>query len=554
MHFAKFTIICLLSAAQGCAGEAGTSANGGGNVGFGGAQDIGQFRGLLEAGAIPGPATLDANGFFSEHRTELPPPDCGALLCAHAMVSHGSAWLDNSPQTSLQVSLNTPVDPRTFERKPLNMVVVVDTSGSMQIDSRLEFVKQGLHLLVDDLEDGDRLGVVTYSSRGYLRESLETAPNKEALHALIDTMVANGGTNIYEGLDLGLSEAQTYFDLERQNRVILLSDGMATEGITSDGEILELASSYISEGIGLTTIGVGQSFNVELMRGLSERGAGNFYFVEDSSAVTEVFTEELDYFVTPLALSVSIEVSAGAGFSVGDVTGTKLWKTSGNGGEVFLPAVFVASRVDDETPNGRRGGGSALIIDIERTNLETDGPLGAVTLSYRDPAAADPNAVITQTFEVGSPPRTTGEPGPDPFVSRAAMAEHYAVYNMFLGLRYASEQADGGQYNCAYAALSTVRQRGAWWNENREDTDIASDLGLIDMFQGNLATAGVNGADADGACQRGDDGPWQGDDYAGDHGHHHPCSLAAGGGAPSGMAVLLIGLILGGRVRRKRRS
>ena len=133
------------------------SPGGGGGVGFGGAQDIGQFRNLLDAGEIPGPNTLDANGFFSEHRTELPPPDCGQTLCAHGMLAVGRDWIDNEYQATLQVALNTPVDPTTLERNPLDMVVVVDVSGSMASDNRLTFVQDGLHLLIDELEPGDKL-------------------------------------------------------------------------------------------------------------------------------------------------------------------------------------------------------------------------------------------------------------------------------------------------------------------------------------------------------------------------------------------------------------
>ena len=71
---------------------------------------------------------------------------------------------------------------------------------------------------------------------------------------------------------------------ERQNRVIFLSDGLATVGNTSQQAIVQMATGYIERGIGLTTIGVGDSFDVLLMRGLAEFGAGNFYFVEDAAA------------------------------------------------------------------------------------------------------------------------------------------------------------------------------------------------------------------------------------------------------------------------------
>src|SRR6185436_14255856 len=112
---------------------------------------------------------------------------------------------------------------------------------------------------------------------------------------------------------------------EKQNRIIFLSDGLATVGITSQEQTIAMATNNIMRGVGLTTIGVGNDFDVELMRGLAERGAGNFYFVEDAAAATEVFSEELNYFMEPLALDVHIGAVASSNYRFGSVVGSTLW-------------------------------------------------------------------------------------------------------------------------------------------------------------------------------------------------------------------------------------
>ena len=546
------TITVMMAIPLGCSSQSGryTGASGdpgGGNVGFGGAQDIGQFRSLLEDGQIPGPATLDANGFFAEHRTELPPPNCGELLCVQSMLSQGVSWLANQQQTperqtTLQIALNTPIDPTTLVRKPLNMVVVVDTSGSMAQDNRLVYVKQGLHLLTDGLNADDRLSVVTYSSNASIRQPLSVL-DRAKLHQLIDSLEPAGSTNIYDGLETALQQAATHFDSERQNRVVLLSDGLATSGITSDSEILTMASTFIADGIGLTTIGVGRDFNVELMRSLSERGSGNFYFVENSMAVTEVFTEELNYFVTPLAFGVRIEVATEGEFSLGNVVGTKLWKTSKQGGEIFIPAVFVASRTADETPNGRRGGGGAIFIDVQTADDNQPVSSATITLSYRDPTASDPNERIYQSVKIETP-ATVGE---DLYVSESAMAEHYAVYNMFLGLKRATENAKQGYYNCATASLQSTDYAARKWNSTHSDSDIADDIELIEMFRNNLKQKGAGTQTCDDDYEEGDNVEY-GDEY-----EYGACSFA-GDRAPSGMVILGLAIILGcGGFRRRQR-
>src|ERR1043165_3672349 len=150
-------------ASQG-ASDSAAPGNGGGNVSFGGQQDIGEFRGILEAGNIPGPNTLDANGFFNEPYV-APPTDCDSTLCMTPGVSVARDWLTGAHQATLQIPVNTNVDPTTITRKPLNLVVVVDHSGSMWDDQRLEKVKPGLHTLVQNLAEGDRLALVQFDDR-----------------------------------------------------------------------------------------------------------------------------------------------------------------------------------------------------------------------------------------------------------------------------------------------------------------------------------------------------------------------------------------------------
>ena len=559
MRIARLSILLSLTLTAGCgAQDSGGSASGdgdgggGGNVGFGGAQDIGQFRALLDAGQVPGPNTLDANGFFSEHRTELPPPDCGQTLCAHGMLSVGHDWLAESYQATLQVSLNTPVDPATLERLPLNLAVVVDTSGSMSSDNRIGFVREGLHLLVDSLAPGDRLSLITYSSDVTVHSDLASDPVAEDLHAIVDGLVAAGSTNIYDALEAGMQQVAGSYDLTRQNRVILLSDGLATAGITSDEAIIAMAEGYIGDGIGLTTIGVGLDFNVDLMRGLAERGAGNFYFLEDSAATTEVFTEELDYFVSPLALQVDVQVSPGAGYQLGQVHGSRLWENNGETGRIFLPAVFVASRTDDENPDGRRGGGSALFLDLRPDGTVFEpGPAAIIDLTYQLPdGQLQSQQVIIEN------PHPPGDTPAEAFVSREAMREHYAIYNAYLGLLQAATLASQSNYHCAAGALADTREHAVAHQERYPDPDIAADIDLINQFHALLVEQGASPTATGENCssdpfENGDD--WQeGDDWAGWEGGddtYVACSTTGAGAGGGTIAVLMIGLLLGFRRR-----
>ena len=542
--------IALTLLAVGCGGEEAGTSGGGGNVGFGGAQDLGQFRAILEAGGIPGESTLDANGFFAEHYSESPPADCGQRLCVEARMAIGKEWVRGGDSAVVQLSLTTPVDPDSVERRPLNLVVVIDTSGSMAEDDRIGYVRSGLHRLIDELEDGDRLALVTYSDGVTEWSGLDQPLDRPALRGVADQLVAAGSTNLYGGLERGFQIANGAFDLERQNRILLMSDGLPTTGITDDASIIAMAERSVSDGVGLTTIGVGLDFNVELMRGLAERGAGSFYFLESPQAIAEVFSEELDYALEPLALEVAVELAADPRWQLGEVVGTRYWEGSTGRGGVVMPAVFVASRTSDQPGEyGRRGAGGALFVSllpVSGSPWRVGGRVADVLLSYRLPGSSE---ILTQRVAVASEASSASD---DPWLSAESMREHYAMYSMYLGLREATRQA-AWSYSCAAAALDRLDRRAATWNQEASDEDIEADRALIARFRGNLAALGATPVAGDYPATCPAQPPLDG--YYPDDTEYHLtyCSAAGGGGGGSGLLALGV-LIAFAQLRRRRRA
>jgi Ca-activated chloride channel homolog len=546
MRNLRFVLLVL----TGCGGVGGISDNAGpgepgGGVSFGGAQDIGEFRSILERGEIPGPSTLDANGFFNEHFNAPPALTCGNTLCLSSGLSVGKDWLTGSYQAALQVAVTTNVDPSQYERLPMNLVIVVDHSGSMSQDGRLEKVKGGLHTLIDNVEDADRIAIVSFDDVVTVDAPFTDTIDRAALHAAVDTLVPRGSTNIYDGLESGLEMLGENPPNERQNRVILLSDGLATAGNTSQEAIIAMATSYITRGIGLTTIGVGNDFDVELMRGLAERGAGNFYFVEDAAAATEVFTDELEYFMSPLAMDLEIVATSSADWTFESVIGTRLWNAGATSGSMQVPAVFLASRVGQEPdPNGgRRGGGSMVFIQLE-PHTNRAGKIADLTLSYRLPGSQER---ITQSITVDYDKDPT-ELLEEPHLSYPEMAERYAMYNMFVGLRLATEYAVS-DWNCAAAALTALRGNASTWGEKyTSDPDIAADLALVDQFLANLGEQGADAATELASCPSADDPYPEG--YGGGYQGDHMRGCSTGRSGTGWLALLGVVLIA---VRRRRR-
>ena len=531
----KRTLLLPAVLACACGGGDDTGDGGGGGVGLGGAQDIGQFRAILDRGGIPGEATLDANGFFAEHYSEAPPADCGQPLCLVGMMAVGQSWTTEQAQAVLQVSMSTPVDPADLERKPLDMVVVIDTSGSMLADLRIDYARTGLHQLVDGLAEGDRFALVNYSDGVSERWTLSQGLDRPAIHGVIDQLQASGATNLHDGLERGLAIASAARSPERQSRVMLLSDGMANVGISDDASIRAMAEAYLTDGIGLTTIGVGLEFNVELMRGLAERGAGNFYFLESPIAIAEVFQEELDVALTPLALDVELAVTSADGWSLGEVVGTRYWLGAASAGSVDFPAVFVASRENDDPEGelGRRGAGGAVFVTMlpdDGDVWETRGWTADVNLRYELPDGGEPQS---QTIAVSSDARPSADPA-DVWLSDQAMEEHYAMRELYLGLRQATREAGTGTYDGAIATLERLDGHAAAWVRATGDADVEADRMLIDQFIANLQAGGAY------------------DDGTQDPNYQYENGCSASGRGADGAASLFVAVLLAGYARRRR--
>ena len=552
-----FFVIAVLGACSGNSYDSGSSvaegdAGGGGGVSFGGQEDIGELAAILGSGGIPTADMLDANGFFNEHYAPPPQTACTNTLCMTPGVAVGKAWLDGSHQAALQLAIDTNIDPTMYPQLPLNLVVVVDHSGSMAEDGKLDNVKVGLHSLIDTLGDNDRLAIVQFDDTVQVLAPFGDTLDRAGLGTIVDSLEAAGGTDILSGLTQGFQLDVAALDPTRQSRVILLSDGLATSGTTDDNAILAGADSFIDQGIALTTVGVGSDFDLTLMRGLSEHGSGNFYFLEDAAAAMNVFQQELAYFVTPIALDLQVDAVAGTGWTFGEVVGSTLWAGTTQLGSMHIPAAFVASRTGVAPApgtGGRRGGGSMLFIALTPTGMNPpDGKVADLTMTYQVPGSTAP---ITQTVTLAYPNDPSETPDP-PYLSAPEMAPRFAMYNMFLGLRAALEAT--GTPTCAAVALEATQAAATTWNATQENPDIAADLTLVSEFITNLAAIG---ADTTGEytaqnCAVATDRP--GDDPAGDYpddpqpNYGYACNVGA-----KPIAFAPIAFVLLAALRRRRR-
>ncbi|MEL6178385.1 MAG: VWA domain-containing protein [Myxococcota bacterium] len=326
-------------------GGGGAAPGAGGQLGAtpGGAQDIGYLRRLIEEGMVPAPDHFEAEGLFSEHDLPLEAEACEQMLCISAAHGFGPDFVDGGQTGFIQIGFASGLDAATFERKPLNLSVVIDRSGSMSGD-RIEAARTALERLVDQLSPNDRLSLVVFNNEPQVMLEPTMVNDPNAIKSLVRGLEAEGGTDIESGLRQGFAfvDAHRSSAPEMEHRVILITDAQPNIGATGDSEFVELAQDHAQRGIGLTTMGVGVDFGHALALAIGRVRGANMLYLEDAEKLERVFDQDFEYLVTPLAYDLRLDVRPEQGFRIRDVHGIANWDDSTGMLTLDIPTVFVS--------------------------------------------------------------------------------------------------------------------------------------------------------------------------------------------------------------------
>jgi Ca-activated chloride channel family protein len=190
----------------------------------------------------------------------------------------------------------------------VNLVFLVDTSGSMAGPNRLPLVVEGLKLLVNKLGDRDRIAIVTYAgSAGLVLPSTPVSRKSEILAAL-GRLNAGGSTNGGEGIDLAYKVAAGNFMRGGVNRVILATDGDFNVGTTSQDALVDMVQQKAKTGVFLSVLGFGMgNYKDSTLEKIADKGNGNYAFVDNATEARRVLVEGLGTLVT-IAKDVKLQV------------------------------------------------------------------------------------------------------------------------------------------------------------------------------------------------------------------------------------------------------
>ena len=296
-------------------------------------------RSYLERGNLPPDEAVRTEEFINHFRYNYPNPENNVF--GVNIEGAPSKFGQNCELLRIGIQGKT-IDPEN--RKPANLVFVIDVSGSMAREDRLELVKKALRILLDNLDADDKVGIVVYGSNGRVLLEPTSIQNRDRILTAIEWLQPDGATNAEEGLKLGYAMAEQNFEKGKINRIILCSDGVANVGVTGAEELLKWIKGYADRGITLTSVGFGmENYNDILLEQLGDKGNGDYAYVDNIAEAKRIFLENLTGTLQVIAKDVKIQVDFDTasvrsyrllGYENRDVADNKFRDDKEDGGEI----------------------------------------------------------------------------------------------------------------------------------------------------------------------------------------------------------------------------
>lgn len=174
-----------------------------------------------------------------------------------------------------------------------NYVLLIDVSGSMDARDKLPLLREGFKMMVDELNDDDRVAIVTYAGKSSVAMKSTPCSRRDEIKRTIDKLRASGSTAGADGILTAYEIAQENFVQEGNNRVILGTDGDFNVGPSSYEELVELIEEKRKSGVYLTVLGVGSdNLNDHMLEQIADKGNGNYEYIDNVDQLEKVFVHE----------------------------------------------------------------------------------------------------------------------------------------------------------------------------------------------------------------------------------------------------------------------
>ena len=275
-----------------------------------------------------------------------------------------------------------------------NFVFLIDVSGSMASEDKLDLLKNGFKYFVDGLSDKDKVAIVTYAgSAGVVLEST-SGKDKQKIKNAIDKLGAGGSTAGAQGIITAYEIAQQHFINNGNNRIVIGTDGDFNVGPSSQEELVKLIEEKRELGIYITVLGVGRgNLNDAALEQIANNGNGTYEYIDNIEQLKKVFIYDYSKFYT-VAKDVKIQVEF-------NPVNVEAYRLIGYENRVLNEEDFE----DDKKDAGEIGANqnvTALYEIVPKNNAETQsGPTFTIDFRYKNPDADVSIPLELEIFDQG---------------------------------------------------------------------------------------------------------------------------------------------------------
>lgn len=292
-------------------------------------------------------------------------PDKNEPFAVHAELSD-CPW--NKDTELLMVGINTKsADSLLDDREPMNLVFLIDVSGSMYSEDKLPLVQKSFSMLTDNLSSRDRISIVTYAgSDEVVLEGADGNDKKQVLDA-INSLEAGGSTAGAAGINTAYKIAEKYFIKGGNNRVILATDGDLNVGISSESELTELIEEKRESGVFLSVLGFGSgNLKDNKLEALADHGNGNYSYIDSEREAQKVLVDEMSGTLYTAAKDVKFQLE----FNPANIKGYRLIG--------YENRTMAAEDFNDDTKDaGEIGAGHSVTVLYELVPVDSSMEIGS---------------------------------------------------------------------------------------------------------------------------------------------------------------------------------
>ncbi|MDT9700222.1 von Willebrand factor type A domain-containing protein [Streptomyces sp. P17] len=338
----------------------------------------GYARRTLAEGRLPDPSTIRPEEFVNSFRQDYDRPDGDGFS-----VTVDGARTNREDWSLVRVGLATRAAADEEERPPAALTFVIDISGSMSEEGRLDLAQESLGVMTDRLRNDDSIAIVTFSDEAEtVLPMTRLGENRDDIHEAIDSLEPTLSTNLGAGVETGYATAVEGLREGATNRVVLISDALANTGDTDADTILERVAGARQEyGITLFGVGVGSDYGDALMERLADKGDGNTVYVSGEEEANQVFSEQLPRNIDLTARDAKAQVAF-------DPETVEEFRLIGYDNRQVADEDFR----DDSVDGGETGPGHTVTaLYAVRTTPNAEGRLATATVRWQDPNSRTPH-------------------------------------------------------------------------------------------------------------------------------------------------------------------